>query len=222
MGWLANKLNHNEATEDPDLALIRRIAQKDRKALETLYYDYTPRIGKFLTKLLKQPELVDDVVNEVMLVVWQDAGKFDAGQAKVSTWLFAIAHKKALKLLAQQNKLVLLTDPDDELEDIDAQEMDGYALSHGELDPDDPEAMVSGWELGEALAWAMGQLTPEHRTVLELTCIEQLSCNEVASIMDCPLSTVKTRIFHARKKLAALLTQRGYALKELGGYSDVN
>lgn len=218
MGWLANKFNH---TEDQDLALIRRIAKKDRKALETLYYDYTPRIGKFLAKLLKRPELVDDVVNEVMLAVWQNAEKFDAGQAKVSTWLFAIAHKKALRLLAQQNKLVLLPDPDDELEDFDEPGLDGYTSGHGELDPGDPEAAVLGWELGDTLAWAMGQLTPEHRTVLELTCIEQLSCSEVASIMDCPLNTVKTRIFHARKKLAGLLTQRGYALKELGGYSDV-
>jgi hypothetical protein len=78
-------------SEEDDRILIRHIAAKDREAFKTLYYRYAPRLGGYLSKLLKSRELV---INDVMLVVWQNAARFDP-TARLSTWLFGIAHYKA-------------------------------------------------------------------------------------------------------------------------------
>ena len=76
--------------------------------------------------------------------------------------------------------------------------------------PDHTERTVMGWELGQALNWALDRLSPEHRAVIELTFGEERSYQEIAGIVGCPVNTVKTRMFHARKKLAHLLAQCGH------------
>ena len=89
---------------------------------------------------------------------------------------------------------------------------DGHEAGPQPVAPHQPERTVLGWELGQAMAWALDQLSPDHRAVIELTFGEERSYPEIAQILDCPLNTVKTRMFHARKKLAQLLAQRGHAV----------
>jgi Sigma-70 region 2 len=80
--------------------LMRAVANKDRRAFESLYYAYAPRLGRFLVRILKRRDLVDEVLNDVMLVVWQSAERYDPERSRLSTWLFGIAHNKALKALS--------------------------------------------------------------------------------------------------------------------------
>ncbi|WP_411726857.1 RNA polymerase sigma factor [Methyloglobulus sp.] len=204
--------------EDNEALLMRRIADKDRKAFERLYYDYTPRIGNFLMKMLKKPELVDEAVNEAMLTAWQSAEGFDPAQGKLSTWLFGIAHNKALKLLERQRRHRLEQALEPEESGLGENDWDEVAAVSGQVDPNNPERTVLGWELGDILVWALEQLSPEHRAVLELAFTEHNSYQDIAAITGCPVNTVKTRMFHARKKLAGLLAKRGYSVN---GFEEI-
>jgi len=196
-------------TASTDLDLIRAVARKDRQAFKQLYDRYAPRIGSYLLKLLKRPELVDEAVNDTMLAVWQSADRFDPAAGQLLTWLFGIAHHKGLKTLRRIRKFradqSIDTLPPAALDEVEDQEDAPQAAA-----PHGPEQTVMGWELGGILKWALDQLSPEHRGVIELTFGEERSYPEIAEIVGCPLNTVKTRMFHARKKLAQLLAQRGY------------
>ncbi|MEI2743794.1 MAG: sigma-70 family RNA polymerase sigma factor [Candidatus Competibacter sp.] len=192
-----------------DLELIRAVARKDRQAFKALYDRHAPRLGRYLYKLLKQPELVEEAVNDTLLAVWQNADRFDPAVGQLSTWLFGIAHHKGLKTLRRVGRFRSDQSIDDSppaaLEDAgDREDSPQAAAPHG------PEQTVMGWELGDVLQWALEQLSTEHRSVIELSFGEELSYPEIANIVGCPLNTVKTRMFHARKKLAQLLARRGY------------
>jgi len=202
------------ASSEDEALLMRHIADKDGKAFERLYYDYTPRIGNFLMKLLKKPELVDECINDVMLTIWQSAGRFDAAQGKLSTWLLGIAHNKALKLLERQRRQRFEQILEADESGLTETDRDEVTTGSGQVDPNNPERTVLGWELGDILVWALEQLTTEHRMVLELTFAEH-AYQDIAVITGCPVNTVKTRMFHARKKLAELLAMRGYSLYDL-------
>lgn len=199
----------NTTADGEELLLMGRIAGKDSKAFESLYYGYAPRIGKFLMKLLKCRELVDEAINDVMLTVWQNAGHFDPEKGKLSTWLFGIAHNKGLKLLERQRRY----QPEETFESrspsLIENEQDEPAALNAPVETDNPEQIILGWEIGEHLLWSLEQLTVEHRAVIELAFNEHCSYQEIAVIVGCPVNTVKTRMFHARKKLAELLALRG-------------
>lgn len=197
-------------TDEAGLALLGRIANKDRAAFRMFYDAYALRVGRFLLKMLKNPDVVDEAVNDVMLVVWQTGGDFDPARSRLTTWLFGIAHNKGLKVLEKQRgrwREQSLDEAPAEVDEIDGIDDAGAPEHSG---PDNPERAILGWELGEILNWALERMTPEHRTVLELMFSEGRSYAEISEITGCPLNTVKTRIFHARKKLGEQLARRGY------------
>ena len=193
-----------------ELELMRAVARHDRQAFKTLYDRYAPRIGRYLMKLLKQPQRVDEAVNDTMLAVWQNADRFDPAQGRLLTWLLGIAHHKGLKGLRGAKRfsaeVSFDTLPPVSLEDSEAQDDTPQTAA-----PHDPERTVLGWELGQALGGALDRLSAEQRALIELAFGEDRSYAEIAAILNCPLNTVKTRVFHARKKLAQLLAQCGHA-----------
>ena len=162
----------DEGGEANEVLLLRRIANQDRKAFESFYYDYTPRIGNFMMKMLKSPELVDEAINEVMMTVWQSAERFDPAQGKLSTWLFGIAHNKALKVLERQRRHWREELLDQNEPDPAENEWDDITAETASIDPHNPERTILGWEMGDILVWALEHLTPEHRAVLELVFTE--------------------------------------------------
>lgn len=178
--------------EDDDFTLIRRVAAKDRQAFEVLYHRYARRLYGYLSKLLRQPEVVEEVLDDIMLVVWQNAGRFNY-TSRLSTWIFGIAYHKALKASARSSR-----EPADMLPD---------APEWG--NQDDPEGIITRQELGHTLAWALEALSPEQRAVVELTFYHECSYQEIAAITKCPVNTVKTRMYHARRRLAQLLAGMG-------------
>ncbi|MGH8601612.1 MAG: RNA polymerase sigma factor [Gammaproteobacteria bacterium] len=185
-----------------ETALMRRVAQGDREAFQSLYHRYVPRLGRYLSRMLRLRELVEEVVNDTLLAVWQSAGRFDPDTAGVSTWIFGVAHHKALKALSRlyrdgggtAGRESTDPDADDPVEEVDL---------------DTPERTVAGWEIGQALATALEELSPEHRSVLELAFAEGFSYREISAVLDCPVNTVKTRVFNARKRLADILARMG-------------
>jgi len=177
------------ASEARDLALLARIVDGDRAAFDTLYRHYYGRLMDFLTRMLNQRELAEEVVNDTMYAVWTGGASF-GGRSRVSTWVFGIAYKKALKRLARERRGA--TTPFDE----------DFQLEAGT----DPSADVDEAELQRRFQAALAQLSPAHRSVVELTFLLEYSYEEAADIVGCPVNTVKTRMFHARARLRALLS----------------
>lgn len=182
----ARSERRNKATLD-EIALLKRVAGKDDAAFETLYRGYYPRLCRFIGRVTRRPQIVDEVVNDTMLVVWRKAPSYNL-HSKVSTWIFAIAFRRALKALKRIDVPVDF-DPDE----IPIQDSAG------------PEGLLLQHETRARITRALGVLSADHRAVIELTYFEGHSCAEIAEIMRCPVNTVKTRMFHARRRLRMLL-----------------
>lgn len=182
--------------------LIHRVAQRDRSAFEQLYQHYAPRLGRYLNRYLAQRELVEEVINDVMLVLWQSAARFEPRAARLSTWIFGIAHNKARKAYARAGRHQAESLPDEVAED---DLPDDTEPSQGPVIPADPEQVLLSEDLGRTLRQALSNLSPEQQAVIELTYFEGFSCQEIATITESNVNTVKSRMFHARKQLAKLL-----------------
>ena len=175
---------------DDDLAdteLIRRVAALDRKAFEILYERYRPRVYRYLSSQIRQPEIIEETVDDVMMVVWETASRFN-GTSAVSTWILGIAHYKALKGRARAATV-----------DAGFQE-----TSPAEFNTNSPDAYYERRELTDVIMRALDTLPPEQRAVVELTYYHDLSYREIGEILKCPVNTVKTRMLHARQRLALL------------------
>jgi RNA polymerase sigma-70 factor (ECF subfamily) len=176
-------------TTADDLVLLRAIVEKDRGAFETLYRRYYPRVCGYVLRVARRPELVEEVVNDTLFTVWQSAARFD-GRSRVSTWVLGIAFRKTLKALSRSDRR---TTP-----------LDDETFAEPPIDPA-AERRVSRHELRGALVRAMAELSAEQRAVLEMAYFQDLSCAEIAGIVN----TVKTRMFNARRRLRDLLPALG-------------
>ena len=181
---------HENGQQMRDAELIGRLCNADEYALEQLYHNYYPRLFRYIARITRREDIIDEVINDVMMVVWEKAASYDP-YCKPSTWIFGIAFNKARQALRDAGRV--------EEESLDEIDEDSSWL--GKMDNN-----LSQLELDEWLENALGQLSPEHRSVIELTYYEGLHYSEIAVIMDCPENTVKTRMHHARKNLAILLT----------------
>jgi RNA polymerase sigma-70 factor (ECF subfamily) len=175
-----------------DENLIGRIGGGDRLAMQVLYARHHVRVYRFMLRMVRNEATAEDLLSDVFLDVWRQAGKFE-GRSAVSTWLLSIARFKALSILRQRGEVEL----DDELA--------GAIEDHA----DDPEIAMAKKEKGEALRQCLTKLSAEHREVIDLVYYHEKSVDEVAAIAGVPEATVKTRMFYARKKLSELLKERG-------------
>ncbi len=169
-------------------AWLERIAGGDRVAFERLYIAFHGRLARFLARLLGRSELVDEVLNDVMYAVWRQACSF-RGDSRVSTWILGIAYRTGLKALrtdarAGRRGAWMLPLPDE---------------------PEGPDAAISQNDLKLWVAAALAKLPVDQRMVVELAFFGDHSYRDIARIVGCPQNTVKTRMFHARRKLKQLL-----------------
>jgi RNA polymerase sigma factor (sigma-70 family) len=178
-----------ESQESLEVAQLNAVAAQDHDAFDRLYRQYYPRLMDFLARLVGRAGLAEEVVNDTMYVVWSRAGSF-AGRSRVSTWIFGIAYKQAIKRLEREGRARLDRLP---------QDWEARAENVG------VDSEISTLQLEELLNKALGRLTPRHRSVVELTYHFGYSYSEIAEIMGCPVNTVKTRMFHARAKLRRIL-----------------
>lgn len=171
-----------------DHALLRAVASGDRQAFDQLYRTHYRSLARFVWRLLDDPNEVDDVVNEVMLVVWRKADAF-RGDARVSTWILAIGFRIARKRMARSRRAPQHVP----VEDVEIVAEDG------------PEDDARDREVRRTVRRAVAQLGPIQRVVVELTFFHGLSYPEIAEVLGCPVGTVKTRMFAARAQLRRLV-----------------
>lgn len=172
-----------------EIARLNAVAAQDHDAFDELYRQYYPRLMDFLARLVGHAGLAEEVINDTMYVVWSRADSF-AGRSRVSTWIFGIAYKQAIKRLERERRARLNRLPE------------GWEARAENVHVD---SEVSTLQLRDLLDKALGRLSPRHRSVVELTYQFGYSYTEIAEILGCPVNTVKTRMFHARAKLRRIL-----------------
>ena len=171
-----------------DELLIQRIANGDRLAMQVLFARHRTPVYRWLLRFVSQETLAEDLLSEVFLEVWRQAGRFEA-RSSVSTWLMSIARFKALSSRRRRAEAPL----DETIESTVADQAD------------DPKIALQKKNREELLRAALTKLSTDHRAVIDLVYYHEKSVDEVAQILDIPSATVKTRMFYARKKLAEIV-----------------
>ncbi|MBB4373836.1 RNA polymerase subunit sigma [Bradyrhizobium sacchari] len=179
-----------QATSDD--MLLESIADGNRTAMHILYCRHNVRVYRFILRIVRDATTAEDLVSQVFLDVWRTAGQFQ-GRSQVSTWLLSIARFKALTAMRQRR-----------FEDIDQEDVRQIPD-----DCDTPETSLDRSDTSAILRACVAKLSPAHREIINLIYYHEKSVEEVGQIIGIPQSTVKTRMFYARKQLADLLKGAG-------------
>ena len=191
-GTVAWALPRRSRPQPSQSDLIRAIAQGDKHAMQALFAQHRLRVYRFALRLIDDKDAAEDLVSEVFLEVWRHAGRFE-GRCRVSTWLLAITRNRALSMLRRR-----------QMERLDCDEA-AVIPDHA----DDPETAIQKQQQSAILAHCLTRLSAEHREVIDLVYYHGRSIDEVAAIIRVPPSTVKTRMFYARNRIAQLLGRFG-------------
>jgi RNA polymerase sigma-70 factor (ECF subfamily) len=176
----------NPSNDLTERELLERIAKsRDQGAFRTLYGNYYLRLTRLLSRMSMRPQDIEEVINDTFWVVWTKAGEF-RGASQLSTWIIGIAYRRALNTLRRAK-----------LRPVADHEFDEDSVSVGSCEE---EQTNQQW-----LSLGLERLPVEQRMALELTYTLGHSCEEVAAILDCPVNTVKTRLFRARETLKNVL-----------------
>lgn len=182
----APKIPDKPSTGADEYALLQGIVEGDASAFEAFYKHYYPRLFRFILRTTRQPEIIEELIQETLLLVWEQPDRFNYG-SKISTWVFGIAYRKALKSMSKTARR--------------SQDLDVDELSETIGDPF--ANLAENTETQDWLNCALDRLPADQRAVIELTFYHGLPYQDIAKILGCPENTVKTRMFHARKKLQA-------------------
>ena len=175
-----------------DEVLIGRIANGDRLAMQVLYARHHVRVFRFVVRLVRDESTAEDLISEVFLDIWRQAGRFE-GRSSVSTWVLAMARFKALSALRRR--------PNEELD-----EDSHVAIEDGS---DDPQVALEKKDKSALIRKCLEGLSAQHREIIDLVYYHDKSVEEVAQVVGIPENTVKTRMFYARKRLGELLKAAG-------------
>ena len=174
--------------KEHDDQLLAGVAAGNRHALEELYLSYHRRLARFLSRFTPRYENVEEIINDTFMVVWQSAKDFRHA-SQVSTWIIGIAYRTALKSLRRQKHHTAARSLDD--------------------CPEQTTDPAFDMEVQDWLRHGLNQLPVEQRLTLELAYHMGHSLEEIAAITECPVGTVKARMFHAREKLRQYLPASG-------------
>jgi RNA polymerase sigma-70 factor (ECF subfamily) len=177
--------------EETERGLLERIAARDPRAMYEFYLLYYPRVRRLIGRITRQPELIEEIVNDTFVVIWRQASAF-RGESRISTGVFGIAYRRRLISLRAELRV-------QNSRQSAAQAADDINSGFTETTA---ETATADW-----LAKALARLSVTHRTVVELTYGLGLSCEETATVMQCPVNTVKTRMLYARRRLRHVLQE---------------
>jgi RNA polymerase sigma-70 factor (ECF subfamily) len=178
------------SAEPTDRELLTRVAAGSESALESLYKRNEQKVFRYAASLLRgDQERAADVTCDTFYEVWRSAKNF-RGDSAASTWILGIARFKALSVMRGMKP----TESDDVLAQIPA-------------DTEDPLETMAAADRVNRVRAALDSLSPAHREVLELAIYHELPYPKIAELVGCPLNTVKTRAFHARKQLQRILAE---------------
>ena len=181
-----------------DQQLVERAQRGDKRAFELLVLKYQRKLGRLLSRLVRDPGEVEDVTQEAFIKAYRALPNF-RGESAFYTWLYRIAINTA------KNYLVALGRRAPTSTEFDHEEAESFEDAEALRDSATPEGELLGREIAATVNKAMEALPDDLRTAITLREIEGLSYEEIASVMDCPIGTVRSRIFRAREAIAAEL-----------------
>lgn len=188
--------------KDSDAVLVQRAVGGDSRAFEMLVIKYQRRVERLVARMVRDADLVPDITQETFIRAYRALSQF-RGDAQFYTWLYRIAVNTAKKqLLSMKNDPVVLQsslerDDDDETSAADR------ALHLSAADAETPDAVLASKEIAQAVNAAMDALPEELRLAVSLREIEGLSYEAIAQALDCPIGTVRSRIFRAREAISS-------------------
>ena len=186
-------MNIESDAQQREVMLIKAISAKDESAFDRLYSMYQPRLLRFCAGYFNgDVSLAADTVDDALFDVWNKANNYKE-TAKVSTWIFTIARNKAIDFLRKKRELSLSNDDEIILED----------------DSVSPYKLVNQIDEQEQVKACLNKLTDMHREMIILMYYQGMSIKEISHITGSPENTVKTRMFHAREKMNAILIRMG-------------
>lgn len=178
-----------------DQQLVERAQQGDRRAFDLLVTKYQRKLGRLVSRLVKDAAEVEDVVQEAFIKAYRALPAF-RGDSAFYTWLYRIGINTAKNYLVSQGRRAPTST------DFNSEEAEGFAEGDLLRDIDTPESLLMSRQIGETVNRAMETLPDELRNAIVLREIEGLSYDEIARIMNCPIGTVRSRIFRAREAVA--------------------
>lgn len=176
-----------------DLELVRRVQRGERAAFDLLVHKYQHRIAHLISRYIRDPGEVEDVAQEAFIKAYRGLARF-RGESAFYTWLYRIAINTAKNHLVSAGRRV----PDQGVDATEAEQYDSGTLLQ---DADTPEHTMLTREIEGTVYRAIEGLPPELREAITLREMEGLSYEEIAAVMDCPIGTVRSRIFRAREAI---------------------
>ena len=187
-----------EKAVDSDAMLVERTVAGDQKAFELLVIKYQRRIQRLIGRMVRDVDLVEDIAQETFIRAYRALGQF-RGEAQFYTWLYRIAVNTAKKALMDLKRNPTVSENAYKSDDDDETSRVENELTTSET----PEAVVASKEIAEIINAAMQALPEELREAITLREIEGLSYEEISEAMNCPIGTVRSRIFRAREAISA-------------------
>ncbi|MEO5606645.1 MAG: RNA polymerase sigma factor RpoE [Polaromonas sp.] len=183
---------------DSDALLVERAVAGDHKAFELLVIKYQRRIQRLIGRMVRDVDLVEDIAQETFIRAYRALAQF-RGEAKFYTWLYRIAVNTAKKALMDLKRNPTVSENASKSDDDDETSRVENELTSSET----PEAVLASKEIAQIINAAMEALPEELREAITLREIEGLSYEEISEAMDCPIGTVRSRIFRAREAISA-------------------
>ena len=186
---------------DVDAPLVERVKQGDVKAFEMLVVKYQRRIERLVGRMVRDVDLIPDIAQETFIRAYRALPQF-RGDSAFYTWLYRIAVNTAKKQLMELKRDPLVTESARAGRDDDD---DSRVVENEPSDSGTPEALLATKQIAAAVNFAVEALSEELRQAITLREIEGLSYEEIAEVMNCPIGTVRSRIFRAREAIAVKL-----------------
>ena len=187
---------------DADALLVQRAVGGDVRAFELLVIKYQRRVERLIGRMVRDVDLVPDIAQETFIRAYKAMGQF-RGEAQFYTWLYRIAVNTAKKHLLELKRDPVITMSALHSRDEDETSSDEPDLSWAASDAETPEAILASKEIAQAVNEAMDALPEELRQAITLREIEGLSYDDIAQALDCPIGTVRSRIFRAREAISS-------------------
>ena len=185
-------------TQDTDLQLVERTVAGDQRAFELLVIKYQRRIERLIGRMVRDVDLVEDIAQETFIRAYRAVHQF-RGDAQFYTWLYRIAVNTAKKFLMEMKRDPVLSENQFKNDDDDETNSPGIELTSDET----PESVLAAKEIATAVNAAMDALPEDLRQAVVLREIDGLTYEEIAEVMNCPIGTVRSRIFRARESISA-------------------
>ncbi len=193
----------NEAACDTDLQLVARVQQGDRRAFDLLVVKYQARVMALISRYVRNPQDVRDVAQDAFVKAYRSIAQF-RGDSAFYTWLYRIAVNSAFNHIGGASRMPSRS--------LDAEEYGGSDLVEALTDRQSPEEVLAGRQLKTALDQAIAALPEELRVALLLREVDGLSYEDIMDIQQCPLGTVRSRIFRARDQVMKAVGLVGQAV----------